>query len=60
MNVRQATNLILQAIDDGLITSDHVLTSLLQYLPESHVAEFYQDFIDELDEGLGEYLPSLD
>ena len=50
MNVRQATNLILQAIDDGLVTSDHVLTSLLQYLPESHVAEFYQDFIDELDE----------
>jgi len=45
MNVRRATNLILQAIDEGLLTSDYVLTSLLQYLPESHVAEFWQDFL---------------
>ena len=56
-NTRKATNLILQAIDDGLITSDYVLYSLLLHLPEHKVAEFYQDFLDE---GQAEYLPALD
>jgi len=56
-NTRKATNLILQAIDDGLLTSDYVLNSLLRYLSEHDVAEFYQDFLDE---GHAEYLPALD
>ena len=56
-NTRKATNLILEAIDDGLITSDYVLYSLLQFLSEHDVAEFYQDFLDE---GHAEYLPALD
>ena len=56
-NTRKATNLILEAIDDGLLTSDYVLTSLLLHLGEREVAEFYQDFLDE---GHGEYLPALD
>ncbi len=56
-NVRKATNLILESIDDGLLSSDYVLTSLLQYLPEHKVAELYQDFLDE---GHAEYLPKLD
>ncbi len=56
-NTRKATNLILESIDDGLLSSDYVLTSLLQYLPEHKVAEFYQDFLDE---GHAEYLPKLD
>jgi len=56
-NTRKATNLILEAIDDGLLTSDYVLTSLLLHLDERDVAEFYQDFLDE---GHAEYLPALD
>ena len=56
-NVRKATNLLLQAIDDGLLTSDYVLTSLLLHLSEHEVAEFYQDFLRE---GHDEYLPALD
>ena len=56
-NTRKATNLILEAIDDGLLTSDYVLNSLLRYLSEHKVAEFYQDFLDE---GHDEYLPALD
>jgi len=56
-DTRKATNLILESIDDGLLSSDYVLTSLLQYLPEHDVAEFYQDFLDE---GHAEYLPKLD
>ena len=56
-NTRKATNLILQAIDDGLLTSDYVLTSLLLHLSEHDVAEFYQAFLDE---GNAEYLPALD
>jgi len=56
-NTRKATNLILEAIDDGLLTSDYVLNSLLRYLSEHDVAEFYQDFLDE---GHDEYLPALD
>jgi len=55
-NTRKATNLILQAIDDGLLTSDYVLTSLLLHLGEHEVAEFYQAFLDE---GHAEYLPAL-
>lgn len=55
-NTKKATNLILQSIDDGLLTSDYVLTSLLLHLPEHKVAEFYQDFLDE---GHAEYLPVL-
>ena len=56
-NTRKATNLILEAIDDGLLTSDYVLTSLLLHLSEREVAEFYQEFLDE---GNAEYLPALD
>ena len=56
-NVRKATNLLLQAIDDGLLTSNYVLTSLLLHLSEHEVAEFYQDFLRE---GHDEYLPALD
>jgi hypothetical protein len=56
-NTRKATNLILKAIDDGLLTSDYVLTSLLLHLSEHDVAEFYQDFLDEEH---AEYVPTLD
>ena len=56
-NTRKATNLILKAIDDGLLTSDYVLISLLQHLSKHDVAEFYQDFLDQ---GHAEYLPALD
>ena len=56
-DVRKATNLILESIDDGLLTSDYVLTSLLLHLSEHDVAEFYQDFLNE---GHAEYLPALD
>ena len=56
-NTGKATNLILEAIDDGLLTSNYVLTSLLLHLPEHDVAKFYQDFLDD---GHAEYLPSLD
>jgi hypothetical protein len=56
-NARKATNLLLQAIDDGLLTSNYVLTSLLLHLSEHEVAEFYQDFLNE---GHAEYLPALD
>lgn len=56
-NTRKASNLILESIDDGLLTSDYVLTSLLLHLSEHDVAEFYQDFLNE---GHAEYLPKLD
>ena len=56
-NTRKAANLILEAIDDGLLTSNYVLTSLLLHLGEREVAEFYQAFLDE---GHAEYLPALD
>ena len=56
-NTRKATNLILKAIDNGLLTSDYVLTSLLLHLDEHEVAEFYQAFLDE---GHDQYLPALD
>jgi len=55
-NTRKASNLILQSIDDGLLTSDYVLTSLLLHLPEHEVAEFYQDFLDD---GHAGFLPAL-
>ena len=54
-NARKATNKILEAIDDGLLTDKTVLESLLKYLSEDQVAEFYQSFLDE---GHAEYLPS--
>lgn len=53
-NARKATNKILEAIDDGLLTDKIVLESLLKYLSEDQVAEFYQSFLDE---GHAEYLP---
>jgi hypothetical protein len=56
-NAKKASNLILESIDDGLLTSEYVLTSLLLHLPEHVVAEFYQDFLNE---GHAEYLPKLD
>jgi hypothetical protein len=57
-NTRKATNLILEAIDDGFFTREDVLTSLLLYPPERDVAEFYQYFLRISDSA--EYLPALD
>jgi len=54
-NARKTTNQILEAIDDSLLESKYVLESLLKYLSEDQVAEFYQSFLDE---GHAEYLPS--
>ena len=53
---RKTTNQILEAIDDGILTNKTVLESLLKYLSEDQVAEFYQSFLDE---GHAEYLPAL-
>ncbi len=55
-NARKATNKILEAIDDGLLHDKTVLESILRYLSEDEVAEFYQSFLDE---GHAEYLPSV-
>ena len=55
-NARKATNKILESIDDGLLTDKIVLESLLKYLSEDQVAEFYQSFLDE---GHAEYLPPV-
>ena len=46
-NARKTTNQILEAIDDGILTNKTVLESLLKYLSEDQVAEFYQSFLDE-------------
>jgi len=54
-NARKTTNQILEAIDDSLLESKYVLESLLKYLSEDQVSEFYQSFLDE---GHAEYLPS--
>jgi len=53
---RKTTNQILEAIDDGILTNKTVLESLLKYLSEDQVAEFYQSFLDE---GHAEYLPPV-
>jgi len=46
-NARQVTNQLLESIDDGLLTNKTVLESLLRYLSEDQVAEFYQSLVDE-------------
>ena len=56
-NARKTTNQLLESIDDGLLTSQTVLESLLKYLSEDQVSEFYQSFLDE---GHAEYLPGVD
>ena len=44
---RKTTNQILEAIDDGILTNKYVLESLLKYLSEDQVAEFYQSFLND-------------
>ena len=44
---RKTTNQILEAIDDGILTNKYVLESLLKYLSEDQVAEFYKSFLEE-------------
>jgi len=56
-NARKTTNQLLESIDDGLLTSQTVLESLLKYLSEDQVSEFYRSFLDE---GHAEYLPGVD
>ena len=56
-NARKTTNQLLESIDDGLLTSQIVLESLLKYLSEDQVSEFYRSFLDE---GHAEYLPGVD
>ena len=55
-NARKITNQLLESIDDGLLTNKTVLESLLKYLSEDQVSEFYQSFLDE---GHAEYLPGM-
>lgn len=55
-NARKATTVIVQAIDDGLMDPSYILASLLNWLDESEVAEFYQDFLNE---GHAEYMPAI-
>ena len=55
-SARKTTNQILEAIDGGILTNKLVLESILKYLSEDQVSEFYQSFLDE---GHAEYLPSV-
>ena len=47
ITARKTTNQILEAIDDGILTNKYVLESLLRYLSEDEVAEFYKSFSEE-------------
>ena len=40
---RKFTNLIAKGIDEGELIAAPLLKELLNYLPESHVREFYVD-----------------
>ena len=53
MITREKTNALLDLIETGVLTSDHVLNLLLDYLSEYDVADFYEfvlrDYFDNED-----------
>ena len=51
--VREYTNLIIDDIENGMLSREFVLNELLSWLSEHEIAEFAQDriYTDDTDEG---------
>ena len=56
---REATNKLLQMVDDGLVSQDYVITAALKYMSEDDVADmldanelserFHEEYDDDMD-----------
>lgn len=57
MKIREYTNKIIEMVDEGLIDRDILIRDLLNYMSESDVENFYDQYYgyededDELDDG---------
>lgn len=60
MKTREYTNKIIEMVDEGMVDRDMLIRDLLNYMSESEVANFYDQYYgyDESDDDLDDGQPS--